>query len=226
MGCPRCKSAEWKAASLIHMEGTSTTRAGGIGAFISSDEEVGVDASPVIGVGGGTHRTQLSQRAAPPSQWMAVRPAGKLAAVAFLSIGVWMIFLGSAPLQGLVEFSLLALCFVLIGTAVYILVTPRVTREFREKYRQELSRYAQKRMCLRCGTFYGESDSTHQSAAQGSQPTTARDRVASEKKRAVRAVAAVCAVLLVLIAMKDCFGGGDTSDPSPRRTYGSGYEDR
>jgi hypothetical protein len=145
MACPNCGYGEWKLASLVHAEGhttvSTTTIAGGLG--VDADAlGPGVGGGGGIGTTSGEHQTKLSQLAEPPDK--PFNPAWAVV-IGVFGVVIWLAADTNAWLP------LLSALFIWGG------LNPDTRNEYKQKrkeYEKELAKYANKRMCLRCGTFY------------------------------------------------------------------------
>lgn len=167
MGCPKCGSKDWRMASVIHAAGLSTISVStvGIGAGIDGDI-VGGD----VGLGGGAgitnggHQTLLSKMAAPPTKKM--HPAivlimagiGVYAVTALIGMTT-KIWENNGLDEPLVVISTLAFCVGLI----YAAVSSEKIKKLDEEHKLALLQYEKKRMCLQCGAFFFENDTTESS---------------------------------------------------------------
>lgn len=133
MTCPKCHSDDWKLASLVYKEGLThvETKSGGGGIGISGG---GIGA----GVGGattsGTHQTEISRLAAPPS-----------------GFGASCSFIIGAIIFGLLGFLFSVLWILAFGCIVGIFST---WSSDANKHAAALAKWQNLRMCQRCGTFY------------------------------------------------------------------------
>jgi hypothetical protein len=145
MSCPRCQSDDWKLASLVNREGIThvATKSGGVG--------VGYYRGRFgVGVGGGstdgTHQTQLSKLAAPPTG------------------DCWQKYLSILLLAG--AFLLGAPCFLerffegywiwelVVSAAVCLIAALCLMPSAFAKLEAEMAIWRSLRMCQRCGAFY------------------------------------------------------------------------
>jgi hypothetical protein len=140
MSCPKCGSDDWKMASVIHAEGlsgisTSTVGlgvgTGGLGAGVASTK--------------GNQQTKLSKLAVPPRL---DSHDGTLSIV----IGFFFVFVPPFFIEdnNFVIFLLICGFFLIV-----IGISENSKKEVaEEKYKKELAAYKNKKMCLRCGTFF------------------------------------------------------------------------
>lgn len=168
MNCPKCGSPDWKSASLVHKEGVTTTAASTVGLGGLGDFD---NFTPAIGFGKtfGSHQTEISRQAAPPSFDEIHRPITYIVGGCFVAF-IFFMFLASRGNSGINTFfawmSAISL-IIFIGSGIYSAFTKSITEEYKKlnKIRElEFSslskKYLEKRMCLRCGTFYeGDSNS-------------------------------------------------------------------
>lgn len=144
--CPNCNSSEWKAASLVHLEGLSAsavrTRGKAIG--LGASGRLGVGVAGYQGRSFGFSQTALSKMAAPPRQ----RHGLKIFLVCFL------LFCLLAAFNGLVNGDVPAL-LVCGGTiALLLLGISRLSARQNRLFQAAAERYEALRVCQRCGTFY------------------------------------------------------------------------
>jgi hypothetical protein len=66
MTCPNCGSDQWKSASLVHKEGSSTSNSTTVGIGLSSGASVGIG----LGSTSGTVQSEASRMAAPPATFV------------------------------------------------------------------------------------------------------------------------------------------------------------
>ena len=134
MNCPSCGHDQWKSASLVHKEGSSSLSSKSVGIGVSLDGSVGAGGASTSGV----QQTELSRMAAPPATFvnttrclLGVLVTGVLG---FVSSTWWW---------------LTGICA--IGVVLF----------YRSETKQDdiLShRYKNTRMCTRCGMFYLAKD--------------------------------------------------------------------
>jgi hypothetical protein len=130
MTCPSCGCVEWKAASLVHTEGISTSESSTIGIGLSSGGSVGVGGASTSGA----HQSQLSKLATPPATfvWTTRSLIGALVTAVLGFIASWW-------------WAATALC--VIGLVLF----------YRSETKEDdvlTERYKNTKMCTRCGTFY------------------------------------------------------------------------
>lgn len=151
MTCPRCNSSDWKLLSLVHKEGLThvETNSRG-GAFGISN--AGIGAAATGSKSSGSHQTELSKLAAPPAGF-GVSALMLMGTIIFGLLGwifsPWWFFVAVA-------------CVVGLGAA-----SPAEKRD----HEIALSQWENRRMCLRCGTFFDppqtpEARLQNQAAAQ------------------------------------------------------------
>ena len=136
MPCPRCGSEEWKAASLVHKEGLSSSKSSTVGLGVGSGLSLGVGAASTTGEG----QTELSKLATPPGsfKWTVRCLIGTIltGVFGFAASGWW--WLTALFAAGVVNF-------------------------YRSESKQDdidSARYANTRMCVRCGEFYVHGGAT------------------------------------------------------------------
>lgn len=130
MSCPKCGCDEWKSASMVHKEGLSSNQSSTVGLGISSGLSLGVGKASTTG----TAQTELSRLATPPESftWTVRCLVGMfLSGIAgFVSSGWWWLT-----------------AFCAVGVVLFY-------RSETEKDDIDSARYANTRMCTRCGEFY------------------------------------------------------------------------
>lgn len=130
MSCPRCGSDEWKAASLVHKEGLSSSKSSTTGIGVSSGLSLGVGAASTTGTG----QTELSKLATPPTSFTSTVKCliGAIATglFGFAASGWWWL------------------------TAIFAVCVVLFYRSESKQDDQDTERYAKTRMCTRCGEFY------------------------------------------------------------------------
>lgn len=130
MTCPDCGCADWKSASLVHKEGTSSLTSTTTGIGFSSGGSVGVG----VGSTSGTQQTELSKLAAPPTTFRNTTRC---------LIG--LIITGILGFAASWWWWLTALCAV--GVVLF----------YRSETKEDdilSERYKNTRLCVRCGKFY------------------------------------------------------------------------
>ena len=187
MICPKCGSEEWKMASVIHAEGLSTISTTTIGVGAGADGDVfggGVGLGAGAGKTSGTNQTKLSNLAAPPTKEM--RPTK-----AFAIIGLFTLLAGAG--LGVLGFKwydypdfrdfyfTVAILVMLVGF-VRLALTPEITKKLDEKNELNLVEYKNKKMCLRCGTFFIDNDKLESSQPTMSRTTESKKPVSVTKK--------------------------------------------
>lgn len=161
MNCPKCDSDQWKMASVVYDEGTTSTSSVGVGAGASGS-------GPGAGVGFTTGRnvTALAEKAKPPE----LKATGSffshpcLFGVA-LFFGIALLgntFVGSggesfshSPFLSVI-FKVIPFilgCFFLLG---WVFV-PHATDADQKRHLKELEKYQKTKVCLRCGNFYQDN---------------------------------------------------------------------
>jgi hypothetical protein len=156
MSCPKCKSNEWKSASLVYRDGLSASASIGLGIGLSEDGDIDLD------VGGlkGKNQTVLSKLAAPPlrrpSQVDGIKTSAKVAMCSIVSFAVSVYFFGDLnsdeyPITN--GFMILNLIVISISCLMAVYV-PAFDPDVEEEHRLALIKYSKKKMCLRCGNFY------------------------------------------------------------------------
>jgi hypothetical protein len=140
MNCPKCGSDNWKMASLVHAQGVSVIEVStsSVGLGISNNvfgDGVG------LGIGSsdssGAQQTLLSKNAAPPE-----RPseAGWVLLILFIVV---IIAIKGASVGLTLIIALGGFSFALYFQSDKV-----------QKWKQDLLKYQEKKMCMRCGTFF------------------------------------------------------------------------
>lgn len=133
MSCPACGSDDWKTASLVYQEGLTNvdtaTKSVGLGVG-GGHVGVGIGRGKTKGI----HQTALSKQAAPPQDNSIRTNCVALAVLTFLF--------------GFLVNSVWILTGLFILGAVVFWKSGGIKRE------QQLSAYAAKRVCQRCGHIY------------------------------------------------------------------------
>jgi hypothetical protein len=153
MSCPKCRSDDWKMASVIH--------AGGLNGISTSTGGFGVGTGG-LGVGvadtNGTSQTLLSKLAAPPKQpisnWLSLSSLGSFILIFCIFFGVQS---ESDAAQAQYEIGakwgvFLSLLGVVMGWSNQRLLD--------KKFKLQQLEYSKKKMCLRCGTFFVDRDNS------------------------------------------------------------------
>jgi hypothetical protein len=130
MTCPNCGSEEWKSASLVHKEGSSTSESSSFGVGVSSSGELGVGGMSTTEV----QQTELSKLASPPEKY-----ANTVRYLIFVMVTGVLGFIASW------WWWLTALC--VIGVIAFFRVESKEDDVVSERYNNT-------RMCTQCGTFY------------------------------------------------------------------------
>lgn len=148
--CPNCKSDEWQSASLVYNQGlssTSTRTKGttvGIGRVGLRDGRFAVGGAVSQSRTFGVQQTVLSKLAAPPQM-----QTGLMVFLGILCILPALGTLGGIT-QGLVMQTLLNGSIV----GILVLAVSALYEKKRRIYDDAMSKYADTRMCQRCGKFY------------------------------------------------------------------------
>lgn len=152
MTCPKCGSEEWKLAWVIHAGGISTISTTTVGVGTGVEAGIlggGVGFGTGVGKTSGKQQTELSKLAAPPTK--VGRPASAALVIGLIVVIPAMIFGWGA----------IAIFFggaLAIGAFVRLMATPEIGEALQEEHRLALLEYEKKRMCLRCGSFFFDSD--------------------------------------------------------------------
>lgn len=144
--CPKCESNEWKLASLVHAEGLSTISTSTIGVGAGADNDLlggGVGIGAGVGKTKGDQQTMLSEIAAPPEKPTSVK----------MAIGV---LIGITIFAGIMEWEIIFILFGVFSVlgVLALIADPKVDEKAKSKFNESIAKYSDKRMCLRCGTFY------------------------------------------------------------------------
>jgi hypothetical protein len=149
--CPSCRSTDWKAANLVHLEGLSKSRgqirgtAIGIGRTGLRNGQFTISAGAYRGEMRGTSQTVLSQMAAPP----------KKSKSALIVVGFFTFLAGGRVLGDLAndkadQSTLMAAAIAVTLVIVFFKIYVRQEQD----YSEAIDVYDNMRMCQRCGTFY------------------------------------------------------------------------
>lgn len=165
MTCPKCDSEEWKLASVIYADGLSATSTIGIGVGAHGNVlDGGMGLGAGVGKARGTHQTELSKLAAPPTKRerpaKEMRPANKVAIWSFVAFIAAVYFFGDLKYSEYPFFTKLlfvGIPLVFLGSFALGRV-PQKNPAVEEEYRLALIEYEKKKMCLRCGTFYFDEE--------------------------------------------------------------------
>jgi hypothetical protein len=149
--CPSCNSDDWKLASLVYMEGLTNSRFRTKGRSVSvarnglRNGHFSVGTAAYSGAVTGRSQTALSQIAAPPQKPRALFNLLTIALVISLSYlyGDYT----RNDMQGLVVTAPLT------GLLLIILLSVRSRQT--KAYEEEMDDYASRKMCQRCGSFFG-----------------------------------------------------------------------
>jgi hypothetical protein len=147
MSCPKCNSDEWKLASLVHTEGKSYSFSH------SSASGIGIGTGGLgIGIGGantsGINQTQLSAIAAPPTRadiQFYILGGGAILVFPIVFI-LMLIFNFSAGPAATLWWFLVPIALIGYGLSI--------REQAIEDYDNNLKKWNDTRMCLRCGKFY------------------------------------------------------------------------
>jgi hypothetical protein len=143
MSCPKCRSDDWKMASVIHAEGLSGISTSTIGIGASADIFGGVGVADT----NGTKQTLLSELAAPPQKKIS---GGFLMGIGLLPLIFGLFLESQAKYDASKNVFISGLVLILLGLTTNILNQ----KELNKKYDLQLIEYQKKKMCLRCGTFF------------------------------------------------------------------------
>ncbi len=155
MSCPKCRSHEWKMASVVHAGGLSNISTSTMGVGIGADANafgggVGVASTK------GTHQTTLSKLAAPPA-----KPTWKESGWnPFLTFGMSVMVVDGFVIYllrnvtGIDTLTAFLMTILLIAVVVVFIGMNVVSPEVAEKHRRALIEYEKLKMCLRCGTLF------------------------------------------------------------------------
>jgi ribosomal protein S27AE len=144
--CPKCGCTEWKLASLVHAEGLSSISTTTVGVGVGADKDIlgdGVALGAGLGKTSGDQQTELSALAAPPEKPISF----KVLLAVFVAITLFSIVM---------EWTAVGFIFFVFSLIVFfsLMINPKVDDEAKAEFKQSLDQYPDKRMCLRCGTFY------------------------------------------------------------------------
>ena len=150
--CPFCGSPDWKMASLVYLEGISTTvgetNSSGIGVSTG-----GLGAGASKGQINATTQSSLSLRAAPPEDPVrsyTLKIALVLGIISFLIQLVREDLLGAVLLTGLGMMVLFPISILL----AYLYVN--FFSDVKKEYERSVRDWSKVKMCLRCGLFFNK----------------------------------------------------------------------
>jgi ribosomal protein L7/L12 len=169
MSCPKCGSDNWKMASLIHAEGLSGISSSTLGVGGASSNLFGEGVGIGIGSTSATQQSKLSELAAPPT-------ASPFSGLFFLMALIFIAYGNKSSSDGFILFGLI---FGGIGIMILISDDKRIS--------EELPNYPNKKMCLRCGTFFFDdittSDNSFKSSSFTKTPMNKEKKNVNETKK-------------------------------------------